>query len=174
MYNTNTRPYRRNSSKKKGRIMQYVNLKETRKKLGMSLKTVADGVGVSISTIINWEKNNSLTSLYKRDMLAEIYHIEPDTIQLCDTDKTSRLIQSGIRKLRKEKGLTISQVAEHLGTSTNQVSRWETFPGTGISSANAIKLGELYDVPGYRIEELMKKYQDEIKAYETHNTVKEK
>ena len=81
--------------------MQYVNLKETRKKLGMSLKTVADGVGVSISTIRNWERNNSLTSLYKRDMLAEIYHIEPDTIQLCDTDKARRLIQSGLRKLRK-------------------------------------------------------------------------
>ena len=70
--------------------------------------------------------------------------------------------------------MTISQVAEHLDTSTNQVSKWETFPGIGISSANAIKLGDLYDVPGYRIEELMKKYQDEIEAYEAHNTVKEK
>lgn len=142
----------------------------------MSLKTVAEGVGVSRSTIRKWEQDNALPSIEKREILAEIYHLDPEKIKLLDTDKTRRHIVSGLRKLRKEKGLTMGQVAEELDTTTSQISKWETAPGAGISSTNAIKLGKLYDVPGYRIEELMKKYQDDLENYErgTKTETKEK
>ena len=81
-----------------------------------------------------------------------------------------------LQDCRKEKGLTIRQVADELDTTTTQISKWETVPGTGISSTNAIKLGKLYNVPGYRIEELMKKYQDDLENYERgiKNETKEK
>lgn len=156
--------------------MQHVNLEKTRCSLGMSLKTVAEGVGVSRSTIRKWEQDNALPSIEKREILAEIYHLDPEKIKLLDTDKTRRHIVSGLRKLRKEKGLTMGQVAEELDTTTSQISKWETAPGAGISSTNAIKLGKLYDVPGYRIEELMKKYQDDLENYErgTKTETKEK
>lgn len=145
--------------------MQHVDLEKTRRSLGMSLKTVAEGVGVSRSTIRKWEQDNAVTSIEKRDTLAEIYHLEPDKIKLLDTDNTRRPIMSGIRKLRKERGLTLQQVADELNTTSSIISKWETVPGAGISSTNAIKLGKLYDVPGYRIEELMKKYQDDLENY---------
>ena len=156
--------------------MQHVNLEKTRCSLGMSLKTVAEGMGVSRNTIRRWEQDNALPSIEKREILAEIYHLNPETIKLLDTDKTRRHIISGLRRLRKEKGLTIRQVADELDTTTNQISKWETVPGTGISSTNAIKLGKLYNVPGYRIEELMKKYQDDLENYERgiKNETKEK
>jgi transcriptional regulator with XRE-family HTH domain len=161
---------------KKGTIMQHVDLEQTRRSLGMSLKTVAEGMGVSRSTIRKWEQDNAMPSIEKREILAEIYHLDPETIKLLDTDKTRRQIESGLRKLRKEKGLTIRQVADELDTTTSQISKWETVPCTGINSTNAIKLGKLYDVPGYRIEELMKKYQNDLETYErsTKNETKEK
>lgn len=145
--------------------MQHINLEETRCSLGMSLKTVAEGMGVSRSTIRKWEQDNAIPSIDKRKILAEIYHVDPNTIKLLDTDKTRRYVTSGLRKLRKEKGFTIRQVADELDTTTSQISKWETVPGAGISSTNAIKLGKLYDVPGYRIEELMKKYQNDLENY---------
>ena len=156
--------------------MQHVNLEQTRRSLGMSLKTVAEGMGVSRSTIRKWEQDNAMPSIEKREILAEIYHLDPDTIKLLDTDKTRRQIESGLRKLRKEQGLTIRQVADELDTTTSQIAKWETVPGTGINSTNAIKLGKLYDVPGYRIEELMKKYQNDLEMYERSikNETKEK
>lgn len=151
--------------------MKYINLKETRQNLGMSLKAVSDGADVSVSTIRNWERQNALTSIYKRDILAEIYHVDPNSIKLLDTNRQTRLVTSDLRKLRQKQGLTIKQVADALDTTVVQISKWETVPG-GISSTNAIKLGNLYGVPGYHIEELIKKYNDEISEYE--KDIKEK
>ena len=160
-----TKKSKKTRTKRKDNAMQHVNLEKTRCSLGMSLKTVAEGMGVSRSTVRRWEQDNAMPSIEKREILAEIYHLDPETIKLLDTDKTRRQIVSGLRKLRKEKGFTIRQVADELDTTTTQISKWETVPGTGISSTNAIKLGKLYDVPGYRIEELMKKYQNDLESY---------
>ena len=50
-----------------------------------------------------------------------------------------------LRKLRKEKGLTQEQLAEHIGVSRRTISRWET--GNNMPDLSVlIELADFYDV----------------------------
>lgn len=62
------------------------NLKEARKKSGLSQETVAEKLGVSRQTISKWETNETLPDIYQSKKLSKLYNLSLDELIEFDTD----------------------------------------------------------------------------------------
>lgn len=59
-----------------------VTLKAARVNAGISQMEAANGIGVNIATIWNWEKGKTSPSLKKFKMLCDLYGCTPDDIRM--------------------------------------------------------------------------------------------
>lgn len=74
-----------------------MNINEQRKKLNLTLKDVADYVGVSEATVSRWESGNIANMRRDRiSALAEILKVSPIDIMGIDGDESPRLTSKGV------------------------------------------------------------------------------
>lgn len=77
------------------------NLKEARKKSGLSQETVAEKLGVSRQTISKWETNETLPDIYQSKKLSKLYNLTLD--ELIDFDTDLQEIEEIIKNTDEEK-----------------------------------------------------------------------
>lgn len=77
------------------------NLKEARKKSGLSQETVAEKLGVSRQTISKWETNETLPDIYQSKKLSKLYNLTLD--ELIDFDADLQEIEEIIKNTDEEK-----------------------------------------------------------------------
>lgn len=77
------------------------NLKEARKKSGLSQETVAEKLGVSRQTISKWKTNETLPDIYQSKKLSKLYNLSLD--ELIDFDTDLQEIEKIIKNIDEEK-----------------------------------------------------------------------
>lgn len=77
------------------------NLKEARRKSGLSQETVAEKLGVSRQTISKWETNETLPDIYQSKKLSKLYNLTLD--ELIDFDTDLQEIEEIIKNTDEEK-----------------------------------------------------------------------
>lgn len=92
----------------------------------MTIKQVADEVGISVDTLMRIEKNEyTMHKPDKLNKLCEILEIQPEKI--CSPYQSFLMNNQGeqILKFRKENHLSQSALADMLGTSRQRIGAWE-------------------------------------------------
>ena len=103
-------------------------ISERRKELGLSMKQVADAVGVSEATISRYESGDIKNMRRDRiDKYAKILQVDlRDLIEADGEDSTDRVIGERLKEARINKGLTQSELAEKItGQSKAQICAYE-------------------------------------------------
>ncbi len=101
-------------------------VKKHRIEKNMTIKQVADAVGLSIDTIMRIEQNKySLHNADKLKMLCEVLNL--DAQKICSPYQLFLMNNQSeqILKFRKDNNLTQKQLAEMLGTDRQAISRYE-------------------------------------------------
>lgn len=101
-------------------------VKKSRIEKHMTIKQVADEVGISVDTLMRIEKNEyTMHKPDKLNKLCEILEIQPEKI--CSPYQSFLMNNQGeqILKFRKENHLSQSALADMLGTSRQRIGAWE-------------------------------------------------
>ena len=101
-------------------------IKKQRIEKHLTIKQVADKVGISIDTLMRIEKNKY--ALYKPDKLSKLCEIlEIQAEKICSPYQLFLMNNQGkqILKYRKENHLSQSALADMLGTSHQRIGAWE-------------------------------------------------
>ena len=108
---------------------------EKRKSLGYSQKDVAEKLGVSVPTISNWENKNRYPDLFILGEMAKLYELDLESLLLCRDEKRNNFdnensfnfadFSSYLKKLRRSKNITLTQLSELPGISYQTISKWE-------------------------------------------------
>lgn len=115
--------------------MAFGKLQERRHYKGMTQKEIAEILGVQRATYAGWETGKDIIPLRKLFILANYYQLSMDfLIGLPKTEKKYHskvtkidieIVASNLKKTRKEKGLTQSDVAKVLQTSQSNIHKYE-------------------------------------------------
>ena len=108
------------------------NLRHLMNENGKNQKEIAEIVGVSAPAVNDWLKAKIYPRIDKIEILANHFGIlksdliEAKPIRVSGKMYSDAEVGSFIKRKRLEKGLTQTQLAETLGTSTTTVARWES------------------------------------------------
>ena len=109
-------------------------IKEYRKMQGLTQRQFAKKLGVHVQTVFRWEKGTDIPSLLMLEKIAQTLNVSlvdlvsdshKDEFQELDSDK-SMSIGERIKRYRKFRNLTRSQLAEKVGVAGNTIYRYET------------------------------------------------
>lgn len=121
-------------------------LADRRKELGLTMKQVADAVGVSEGTVSRWE-SGAIANM-RRDRiyaLAKVLRVRPTFVMTGETtDLEPPIIHNRIKELRIQNGWDQKTLAAHVCATTESVAAWEAgykIPEKGILTA----LANLFD-----------------------------
>lgn len=135
-------------------------LKETRERKDKKQKEIAKLLGVTYSTVSGWETGKDTIPLKYLIKYANTYNYSLDYLfGLTKENKNYekfeinlKEIAINLKKIRKEHGLTIKEVAESLNYSTPCYGHYES-GRTLISTTFIFSLSKLYN--NYSIDELL-------------------
>jgi transcriptional regulator with XRE-family HTH domain len=108
-------------------------LRRRRRKLGLSVKEIADSLGVSQATVRGWERGEDLPHKNRTSDVAEAYGLKTEDL----IRREAPIRGSSVRKWREEIGITQREAALRLNVSLATVSRWES--GRGRPGPNALE-----------------------------------
>ncbi len=123
-------------------------IRSIRKEHGLNQSEFAEQVGVSPTTVSNWETGSTTPS---SDRLEEIRNLD---IEETEEEERDQISGAYIKKVRNELGLSQKEFAEQLGVSPTTVSNWET----GSTSPNSDLLDKVENLDV--VEESEKESED--------------
>lgn len=150
-------------------------LKEIRKANGYSQVELAEAIGVSKSTIGAYETGDITPSLEKIYILANYFNVEAsyfieetsdnaNGMRTDDEKKITEIFASNVKKLRKKRGLSQTDLASALSVSTSSISMYERAEREP-SLKMLVSLAEYF---GVTIDSLFK--EDENEEYRFNQT----
>ncbi len=133
-----------------------VELREARRDAGLSVRDVADLLGVHPTTVHRWERHerrpapavvNDLARTLRTDRAALVGTLLPVT-----PDPGPQVHRgTGLRPLRKQRGVPVARIADAVGVPTHTVYNWES----GRAGVPASAVPALADVLGLPIDTLL-------------------
>lgn len=114
-----------------------VALRAARTRSELSVRQVADTLGVTVESVRGWERGDAVPRKSRWDVLCDLYGLDGDELRIasfgvCDLGGRS------VARWRRQQGMSQRQLARQLGVSSRTVSRWETgasLPGPEICAA---------------------------------------
>ena len=121
-------------------------LGEARKNAGYTQKAVSVETGIPLGTIRRWEQGQNDPDMSSLVTLAKLYDTSLDYIleNKPETQQSETGVETQVKKMRERAGLTQKQLAEKIGTSQQQIARFEA--GTEVRASTLVKLSEALDV----------------------------
>lgn len=99
-------------------------LKDLRKTKGLTLKEVADNIGLGESTISLYENNNRRPDYVTLNKLSALYNVSID--YLLNNDSPNVNFGERIKALREQNNITQQELADMLNVDRTSVGKWET------------------------------------------------
>jgi transcriptional regulator with XRE-family HTH domain len=84
---------------------------------GLLQEQVADELGVSVSTILNWERNRTKVATRSRPKVVAFLGYDPSP--------EPETLSARIRRVREQEGLSQEELARKLGLNPSSVRAWE-------------------------------------------------
>lgn len=121
-------------------------IKQKRLEKNMTMKQVADAVGVSEATVSRWE-SGEIANMKHRNIvdLANLLNIEPAILMGWDKEKALQEFGNRIRQSRNKKNWSQQELANKIGTSKSVISGYETGKNDP-SQTVVLKLAKALDV----------------------------
>ena len=147
-----SRPEEPELNEEEGKVM--VDLHQRRKELGLTMKQVADAVGVSETTIIRYESGNIRNMRRDRiDKYAKVLRVSLlDMIEFGDQVKEPTVITRLLPKFRMEKGISMRKAAMDMGLPYTTYVSYEK----GEREPNIAGLIKLADYFGCTVDYLVR------------------
>lgn len=133
-----------------------VYFSDRRKSLGYSQKDISEKLGISVPTVSNWENKNRYPDLFILGELAKLLEVDLESLLACKNEKKNNFDQENsfsyenfstyLKRLRRSKNITLTELAEKLNISYQTISKWETQKSLPHIDT-FIKLCEILDEP---------------------------
>ena len=108
-------------------------LRRSRRKLGLSVKDVADSLDLSQATVRGWERGEDLPHKNRASDVARAYGLKTEDL----VRREAPIRGLSVRKWREKMGMTQREAALRLNVSIATVSRWES--GRGCPGPGALE-----------------------------------
>ncbi len=136
------------------------NLKESRKKLNIKQKDVAELFQIDISTVSGWETGKDMIPLRKLVDYANYFNYSLDYLFGISNENISyepltinlEVIAKNLKKIRKKNNMNQTYVAKRINTSQSAYSHYETATNL-ITTTFLFNLTKVYDA--FSIDELL-------------------
>ena len=121
-------------------------LRDIRKKNNYTAKFVADKMGIHYNTLMQIEREQQNAGTDLQEQLAAFYGVEPKEL-FPDYDPSKKIVEeiTPLRKLREERGLTLTEVSDATGVNRGNLANIE-LGKTGMSGKVAKALSDFYGV----------------------------
>ncbi|GCF10536.1 helix-turn-helix transcriptional regulator [Dictyobacter arantiisoli] len=130
-----------------------VKLKDMRRMHGLTQKQISEKLGISQSSIVQWEYGHRIPVIQHIQQLCQMFHCQPEEIgynflaQLELTDDTSwgqcqsvaqPIPNAALMNARQQAGYTQWEVAQQVGVSATMIGVWES--GKNLPSLPHLRL----------------------------------
>lgn len=127
-----------------------IRLREIRQARGLTMKELGEAIGVTESAIGLYENGRRKPDYNKLSQIAQVLNCSIDDLVVGETEHAGFAL--ALRRLRKERGLSVQQFAVSLGNflgstvTTTSVRRWESGE-TKLSESGMRSVAEFFGVP---------------------------